>query len=114
MNSPITTHVLDTSLGKPAVGIVTTLESQEADGQWKELASGITNGDGRIADLLPASSHLLAGAYRLPYQTGEYFRQMGKDSFYPKITVEFAVTNGGHYHVPLLLSPFGFSTYRGS
>ncbi len=114
MKSPITTHILNTSIGKPAIGVAVMLEMQGTDGLWNELARGATNADGRISDLLADETLLHAGVYRMTFLTGEYFRQMGKDSFYPKITVEFTVTNGGHCHVPLLLSPFGFSTYRGS
>lgn len=112
MKSPITTHVLDTSAGKPARGITVVLE-RAAEGVWRELGRGSTNDDGRVADLLPAESSLAAGTYRLVFHVAGYFG--GRDSFYSTITVEFDVKDpAGHYHVPLLLSPFGYATYRGS
>ena len=112
--SAITTHVLDTSLGKPAAGVAVTLEKQEG-GAWKPLASGATNADGRAADLLPPNAKLEAGAYRLRFETGAYFRAGGVESFYPLVEINFIVKDAAqHYHVPLLLSPFGYSTYRGS
>ena len=114
MKSPITTHVLDTTLGKPAAGVSVTLEMQQGNGTWKELACGVTNVDGRITDLLRENAQLVAGEYRLIFNTGEYFRRMSTETFYPKIAVEFTLKEDSHYHVPLLLSPFGYSTYRGS
>lgn len=114
MKSPITTHVLDVMKGKPASGVSVVLEMKQADGAWQELGRGITNNDGRAGDLLSPDFHLAVGVYRLSFHTGDYYRFMNVDSFYPKIVVEFGVTNGEHYHVPLLLSPFGYSTYRGS
>lgn len=105
----ISTHVLDTSRGRPAAGIELTLEKQTADG-WTELSRGATNSDGRVADLLPEP--LEAAVYRLTFQTGSYF---GGDCFYPEVGVQFRIQDPTqHYHVPLLLSPYGFSTYRGS
>ncbi len=114
MKSPITTHVLDVMKGKPAEGVGVTLELHQSDGSWRELGRGVTNGDGRAGDLLSPEFNLAVGIYRLMFQTGEYYRLMNVESFYPKVIVEFVVRNGGHYHVPLLLSPFGYSTYRGS
>lgn len=114
MSSPITTHILDTGRGKPAEGIPVILERREADGSWQELGRGISNNDGRLTDLLPENFHVAVGIYRLTFIIAEFFRLTNRDSFYPRITVEFTVKNGGHYHVPLLLSPFGYSTYRGS
>ncbi len=112
--SAITTHVLDTSLGKPAAGVAVTLEKQEG-GVWKTLASGTTNADGRAAELLPANAALAAGTYRLHFDTAAYFRARGVESFYPHVEIVFIVKDAAqHYHVPLLLSPFGYSTYRGS
>lgn len=112
--SAITTHVLDTSLGKPAAGVAVTLEAHSSDG-WKTLASGTTNADGRIRDLLPAESKLAPGTYRLRFETAAYFRARGVEAFYPHVEIVFVVKDGAqHYHVPLLLSPFGYSTYRGS
>ena len=113
VQSPITTHVLDTARGCPAADISVVLEN-EVDGQWQALASGKTNDDGRIDGLL-ASESLSVGRYRMTFATGEYFRSQGVDGFYPQVVVDFEIREpGDHYHVPLLLSPFGYSTYRGS
>ena len=114
--SLITTHILDTSQGRPAQGVVVTLSRQKTDRQhWETLASGTPNADGRVADLLPDSTTLEAGIFRLRFAVGEYFAQLGVESFYPKVDICFQVQNPEqHYHVPLLLNPFGYTTYRGS
>jgi 5-hydroxyisourate hydrolase len=112
--SGISTHVLDTSLGRPAAGVPVTLERQEA-GNWKPSGGGVTNADGRIAQLLSGGATLVAGTYRLTFDTGAYFRARGAESFYPSVSVVFEIRDAAqHYHVPLLLSPYGYSTYRGS
>lgn len=112
--SAITTHVLDTSRGRPADGIPVTLEI-EAAGGWKLVGKGTTNDDGRILDLVPDTLSVSAGTYRLIFDTGTYFQSRQIRSFYPQVTVVFKLENPAqHYHVPLLLSPFGYSTYRGS
>lgn len=112
--SAITTHVLDTSRGRPAAGVPVTLEIESAGG-WKLLGKGTTNADGRVSDLLGDEVVLSAGVYRLIFDTGTYFAKQNEASFYPLVTVVFRIDNPGqHYHVPLLLSPFGYSTYRGS
>ena len=106
--STVSTHVLDTSLGKPAEGVKITLE-RGAD----ILATGITNADGRVPEF--REGHALdEGVYRLRYLIAEYFARSGRETFYSEITVNFAIKGNEHYHVPLLLSPFGYSTYRGS
>jgi 5-hydroxyisourate hydrolase len=111
--SGITTHVLDTSTGRPAAGVPVTLERQ-ADSGWQSAGQGVTNQDGRILDLL-AGSPLAAGTYRLTFDTAAYFRQRNLPAFYPQVQVMFTVGDAGqHYHIPLLLSPYGYSTYRGS
>lgn len=111
--SAITTHVLDTSTGRPAAGVPVTLEKQASSG-WQRAGHGVTNQDGRITDLL-AGAKLAAGAYRLIFDTAAYFSATKQPSFYPQVQVMFTVSDvGQHYHVPLLLSPFGYSTYRGS
>lgn len=111
--SPITTHVLDTSRGRPAAGIPVTLESR-SNGEWKQIGRRRTDADGRVKDLLPAGQ-LDKGLYRLAFETAVYFRARKAKAFYPVIMVLFEVTDPKrHYHVPLLLSPFGYSTYRGS
>lgn len=112
--SPITTHVLDTSLGRPAPGVSVTLEIQSA-GQWRELAQRLTNADGRVDDLVSEASVVERGAYRLSFETGVYFKAQGVLSFHPRVLVEFEIRDPAqHHHVPLLLSPFGYTTYRGS
>ncbi len=112
--SPITTHVLDTAAGRPAAGVGVTLETSEG-GSFRELARGVTDADGRCRDLLPDGARLTAGAYRLSFDSGAYFAARGQATFYPRVQVWFAVREPGeHHHVPLLLSPFGYSTYRGS
>ncbi len=111
----ITTHVLDTSLGHPAAGVPVRLEFQTGRQAWKVLGQGTTDADGRVSSLLPEGAHHLAGTYRLTFDTGAYFKGRGKESFYPEVTVFFSVLDPAqHYHVPLLLSPYGYSTYRGS
>ncbi|WP_281205972.1 hydroxyisourate hydrolase [Nocardia shimofusensis] len=102
----VSTHVLDAVRGMPAVGVGVALY---ADGDRIAVAS--TNGDGRVPGL---ASGLGPGTYRLVFATGDYFAARGEATFYPEVTVTFAVTGPGHHHVPLLLSPFAFSTYRGS
>ena len=111
--SQITTHVLDTSLGKPASGIAITLEHKTESG-WKKISAGITNADGRTAELLPAGKIMDVGTYRFVFETGVYFRKQNVKTFYPQVVIEFKISDASHYHVPLLLSPFGYSTYRGS
>lgn len=111
--SPITTHVLDTSYGRPAKGVGVTLSKW--DGQaLVELATKETNEDGRVTDLLEPGS-LERGIYRISFATGAYYEATGYYSFYPSVAIDFRVDDDQqHYHVPLLLSPFGYSTYRGS
>ena len=107
--STVTTHVLDTTLGRPAAGVAVRLE--RADGA--EVTSEVTDADGRIGDLGPDG--LPPGVYRIVFGTGAYFARDGRHAFYPEVVVTFLVEEGGgHYHVPLTLSPFAYSTYRGS
>ena len=113
--SAITTHVLDTSRGHPASGVPVRLEMQETDGNWRELGAGATDMDGRLRDLLPDDFDLQPGFYRLNFDTAVYFESQSLSSFYPHVVVVFRVEDiAQHYHVPLLLNPFGYSTYRGS
>ena len=115
MKSPITTHVLDTTRGKPAIAVKVVLEVYTAAKEWKELARGETNTDGRVPDLLHENTTLSAGTYRLTFLTAGYFRSIGVEGFYPYVPVVFELKEPiTHYHVPLLLSPYGYSTYRGS
>ena len=113
--SAITTHVLDLSLGKPGEGIPVVLEKKTHSTGWQAIAEGLTDADGRIADLLPANRAFEAGHYRLSFETGGYFLTHEVECFFPQITINFVVKDPAqHYHVPLLLSPYGYSTYRGS
>lgn len=112
--SPVTTHVLDTARGTPAEGLKVRLERALPSGRWKALAQGRSKADGRVSDLLPGGSKLERGVYRLIFETGDYFRSLKVSGFYPVVEVSFEVTDGRHHHIPLLLSPYGYSTYRGS
>lgn len=106
--STLSTHVLDTGLGCPAQGIKVSLE------QGVEIiGTGVTDADGRVPEIRSVTP-LEAGVYRLRFLVAEYFAQDGRDSFYPEITVNFRIGASEHYHVPLLVSPFGYTTYRGS
>jgi 5-hydroxyisourate hydrolase len=111
--SQITTHVLDTSLGRPAAGVQVTLEIQKGGG-WKEISRGATDADGRLRHLLEPGT-LAEGTYRLTFETHTYFQTRKIHALYPQITIAFEVQDKTeHYHIPLLLSPYGYSTYRGS
>jgi 5-hydroxyisourate hydrolase len=104
----LSTHVLDAVRGRPAHGVPVRLE-QRAESGWTAMAERVTGPDGRIADLSPG---LAAGSYRLVFDTESY---LGPQAFYPEVVITFRVEGAGqHYHVPLLLSPFAYSTYRGS
>jgi 5-hydroxyisourate hydrolase len=109
----ISTHVLDTARGRPAPGVVVILEVAEPGGAWREVGRGVTDADGRVAALLPGGPPD-AGDYRLRFATGDYFRASGGPVFYPEVVVRARLEAGGKYHLPLLLSPYGYSTYRGS
>ena len=109
----ITTHVLDTAAGRPGRGIAIELERVE-HGIWHLVGGGITDDDGRLRTLTTAAT-VATGTYRIRFQTGAYFAARQVDSFFPIVEIQFTVDDGAqHYHVPLLLSPFAFSTYRGS
>jgi 5-hydroxyisourate hydrolase len=107
----ISTHVLDTSRGTPAAGIAVELEVRSGEG-WRGVGSRSTDGQGRVAAF--SEDPLAGGTYRLTFETGAYHRSAGVTPFFPNVTVTFEVQGGTHYHVPLLLSPFGYSTYRGT
>jgi len=114
MRSPITTHILDTAEGRPAAGVAVTLERCGGDGAWTEIGAGVTDADGRVTDLL-APGPIATGRYRLRFEVGAYHDARGVRGFYPHVELAFRVDAGDeHYHVPLLLNPFGYSTYRGS
>jgi len=110
--SPITTHVLDTALGRPAAG-VTVLLAKPSGGGWLTIGRGATDADGRCRTLLKEGA-LKKGTYRLTFGTAAYFKKTGQTGFYPSVSILFAVRDARHHHVPLLLSPWGYSTYRGS
>jgi 5-hydroxyisourate hydrolase len=113
--SAITTHVLDISRGSPASGVPVVLEFQSADGNWQPLGKGTTDADGRLHDLLSPEKPLAIGTYRLTFDTETYFRAHNVEGFYPFVQVVFSILDvDEHFHVPLLLSPYGYSTYRGS
>jgi 5-hydroxyisourate hydrolase len=115
MNSPITTHVLDTAQGCPAKNIHAVLEVLSKTETWDTVGEGTTDADGRINGLLPADAPLSPGTYCLTFDVTPYFQSQDVDSFYSSIPIVFTINNPDqHYHIPLLLSPFGYSTYRGS
>jgi len=112
--SKITTHVLDTDLGRPATHVPVALSIQE-NGSWRSLATAYTNVDGRISSFAGISEPLLQGVYRLSFELKEYFTKQNRRTFYPEVHISFYVENPTeHFHVPLLLSGFGYTTYRGS
>ena len=109
----ISTHVLDTARGRPAAGLAVALSHRGGNGAWSVVGKGVTDDDGRVADLAPG--RVEAGDYRLEFATAAYFKSAGTRAFYPEVSVVFTVTDAGaDHHVPLLLSPFGYSTYRGT
>lgn len=115
--SPITSHVLDTSRGCPAANMQVELQSLDADGQWNVVSGGRTNSDGRVASpLVPEGTQFLPGTFRMVFYTQQYFEANGvSEFFYPSVEIAFIVKRTDqHYHVPLLINPFGYSTYRGS
>ena len=113
--SAITTHILDTTTGKPGAGIPVVLERKTHSSGWQPVTDGITDTDGRINDLLSPTEAFLPGHYRLIFDTAAYFAMRNIECFFPLITIGFVVKDPiQHYHVPLLLSPFGYTTYRGS
>ena len=112
--SQITTHILDTTRGLPAQAVPISLYAQQESG-WDKLADGKTNDDGRIPDLLSPEHKLPAGVYRMHFDTKAYFDANGEQGFYPYVDIVFEIdSSGSHYHIPLLLTAFGYSTYRGS
>ncbi|WP_397455189.1 hydroxyisourate hydrolase [Pseudomonas versuta] len=112
--NPLSVHVLNLENGLPSPGVNVTLEKHVGQ-NWQPLAQGVTNEQGRIGELFPDKQAMEAGQYRVVFKTGDYFKKAGRDTFFPEIPVIFEVKNADqHYHIPLLLSPYGFSTYRGS
>lgn len=116
--SGISTHVLDTSRGAAAVGVAVTLERAETGTRWTRLGGASTDSDGRIKSLIPSGTALVTGNYRLRFETGAYFAGLYGSAaivFFPVVEIVFNVADPSrNHHVPLLLSPFGYSTYRGT
>ena len=113
--STISTHILDTSRGTPANGVAVCLEAQNTDESWTELSHAWTDEDGRVKPFFLVDRPLTAGIYRLVFDTEAYFSGLNIDTFYPQVTLVFKVDDDAqHYHVPLLICPYGYSTYRGS
>lgn len=111
--SAITTHILDISIGKPATGVAVKLDRQMDDGTWEPVGSATTDDDGRARDLV--GGPLTAAVHRLTFEVGRYFTARRVEAFYQDVSIAFVVRDTSqHYHVPLLLSPYGYSTYRGS
>ncbi len=111
--SQITTHVLDTAIGKPGKNITIRLQAMKKN-SWQTIAQGITDADGRIPDLLPQDKTLQSDTYKMVFDTGQYYMQQNIKTFYPEVEIVFSTFDETHYHVPLLLNPFGYSTYRGN
>jgi 5-hydroxyisourate hydrolase len=113
----VSTHVLDTANGRPAKGVPVTLSHSGTDRRWSVVGRGVTDVDGRIRELSEvglSQGGLMVGTYRLDFDTGAYFETLGTTSFYPEVSVMFTVSDPAeHLHVPLLLSPFGYATYKG-
>ena len=116
--SQLTTHILDTTKGKPASGVTIFLFEQDPVDPvtvgWRQIAIGSTDEDGRISNLLNEGVILESGTYKMKFETKEYFEKQGLQTFYPFVEITFIISGSEHYHVPLLLNPFGYSTYRGS
>lgn len=113
--SSITTHILDTALGRPAAGVHVMLDRRADDGRWETVGRGHTDNDGRLRTLYPGADPPAPGVYRLTFDTQRYFESLDVEVFYPEVVVVFETQSGEtHYHVPLLLAPFGFTTYRGT
>ena len=112
--NPLSVHILDLQSGQPTAGVTVTLEQKQGEG-WQQLGSAVTNAQGRIAAMYPVDAPMQAGDYRIVFKTGEHYARLKQETFFPEIPVQFHVEKTEqHYHIPLLLSPFGFSTYRGN
>lgn len=110
----ISTHVLDTSTGRPAEGVGVQLFSRGGTSAWEQVFAGATDGDGRVPALVPPGAAALGRHFKLVFDVAAYFARRGVATFYPSVAVEFVAPDDTHYHVPLLVSPYGYSTYRGS
>lgn len=113
-NNPLSVHILDLQSGQPTAGVAVTLEQRDGQ-QWRALSKGVTDAQGRVRALYPAGKTLASGAYRIVFKTGEHYAKLRQPTFFDQIPVEFKVEDTAqHYHIPLLLSPYGYSTYRGN
>ena len=113
--STISTHILDTSRGRPAAGVNVSLEILNAGEGWSPLSQGVTDDDGRIKQFVLREPRPGPGTYRLVFSVAQYFASLNQPAFYPEVAVAFLIEAGAeHYHVPLLISPYGYSTYRGT
>ena len=112
-NSQLTTHVLDTSIGKPAKGMDIILQ-EFSEQNWHTISQGVTDSNGRVSDFLPSGRMMKAKKYKLIFDTDTYFQNSKTVGFYPQVEIQFSILDDQHYHVPLLISPYGYSTYRGS
>ncbi|QOL51188.1 hydroxyisourate hydrolase [Massilia litorea] len=113
-DNPLSVHILDLQSGQPTPGVAVTLEQQDK-GEWRALGSAVTDAQGRVRALYPAGKALASGAYRIVFKTGEHYARLRQPTFFEQIPIEFKVADTTqHYHIPLLLSPYGYSTYRGN
>lgn len=111
--NPVSVHVLNLETGVPTSGIHVELDKL-VEGKWNKLASGVTDNNGRISALFPQDKKAEKGTYQVIFKTGDYYDSRKQKTFFPQIPVMFTMEDNGHYHIPLLMSPFGYSTYRGN
>ncbi|WP_051065083.1 hydroxyisourate hydrolase [Acinetobacter sp. NIPH 298] len=112
--NPLSVHVLNLENGLPSANVKVTLETQE-NNKWKEISSGVTNQQGQISELYPKNTALKKGVYKVTFKTGKWFKDNNQNSFFPEVPVIFMIDGKlEHYHIPLLISPYGYSTYRGN
>ena len=113
-SNPLSVHILDLQSGQPMAGVAVTLE-QGKGSDWVQLSSGVTNDQGRIVALYPADQALSPGVYRVIFKTGQHYARLNQKTFFVEIPVQFNIEKvDEHYHIPLLMSPYGYSTYRGN
>ena len=113
-DNPLSVHILDLQSGQPTAGVAVTLEQRDGPA-WRTLGSAVTDAQGRVRALYPADKTFTAGAYRIVFKTGEHYARLRQPTFFEQIPIEFKVGDTAqHYHIPLLLSPYGYSTYRGN
>lgn len=113
-NYQLSSHILDINLGSPAPGVKITLAKQDKNNEWKTIDEKVTDANGRVKDFLEENGRDNRGIYKLTYHVGPYFESQKQDTFYPFIEVVFEIKDNNHYHVPITLSPYGYSTYRGN